>query len=144
MAKAEQIAALWATQATKGPKRAGNFWRDGVRAGHHASCVASLIPGANGELVALIWNAHWGKGTAMFLNLCEGKAKTAGIPAFRVPGVTTNDHAGNLAFFEAKAKECEAKIPRAKSVDWQSHADRFRKTATLYRQTFGLKMEDAA
>jgi len=138
MAKAEQIAELWATQAAKGPKRAGNFWRDGVRAGHHASCVANLIPGATGELVALIWDSHWGNGTAMFLNQCHGEAKNAGIQAFRVPFITAKEHAGNLAFFEAKARECEAKMTRAKSVDWQSHADRFRQTAELYRSTFGL------
>lgn len=144
MASAEQIAELWATQAPKGPKRAGNFWRDGVRAGHHASCVAQLLPGANGELVALIWDSHWGNGTAMFLNLCGGKAKAAGITAFRVPGVTAKDHAGNLAFFEAKAQECEAKIPRAKSIDWQAHADRFREQAALYRATFGIDAKQAA
>jgi len=144
MAKAEQIAELWATQAAKGPKRAGNFWRDGVRAGHHTSCVAHLLPGVAGELVALIWASHWGTGTAMFLNQCEGAAKRAGLRAFRVPGVTANDHGGNLAFFEKKARECEAKIARARSVDWQSEADRFRDQAAIYRQTFGLAEAQAA
>lgn len=144
MASAEQIAELWATQAPKGPKRAGNFWRDGVRAGHYGSCVANLIIGATGEFVALIWDSHWGKGTAAFLNRCQGAAKNAGIITFRVPSITAKDHDINLAFFENKAKECEAKIARAKSVDWQAQADQFRERAALYRATFGIEAKQSS
>lgn len=138
MASYSQIAELWAAQAPKGPKKAGNFWRDGTNAGHYGSCVAKLLPGVDGRTVALIWDSHWGNGTAAFLNSCQGAAKVVGIITFRVPGVTEQDHGNNLAFLEMKARECEAKIARAKSVDWQSHADRYREIAAEYRAAFGV------
>lgn len=138
MATYEQIANLWAEQVPKGPKKAGNFWRDGVKAGHWGSCVAQLIPGADGKPVALVWDSHWGNGTAAFLNSLQGAAKRAGLRVFRVPAITDKDHVKNLEFFEAQAKECEAKIARARSVDWQAKADWFRQESAAYAAAFGI------
>lgn len=125
------IAALWATQAPKGPKKAGNFWRKGREAD------------APGGPLALILNSHWGTGTAAFINQCFDAATKAGLPVFKVPERHANKqaHAANLRYFEAEALACEAKIPRARSVDWQAAADKWRDTARRYRQAFNLDTE---
>lgn len=143
MASAEDIARLWAEQAEKGPRVAGNFWRGKKyprEAGHHRSCTARIVDGKEGTSVALIWNNGGGTGTAMFLNLCEGKARKAGLQTFRVPHIdgTSEGHAKNLAWFEARAVDCEARIVTARSRDWQADADRFRATAAEYRAAFNL------
>ncbi|TIW21325.1 MAG: hypothetical protein E5V63_29630 [Mesorhizobium sp.] len=139
MTSYSDIATLWATQATKGPKKAGNFWRKDREAGHWYTCIARIVDSPSGP-VALILKGHWGTGTAAFINQCDDAAKKAGIPAFKTLEQYANEkaHTANLEYFEAEALACEAKIPRARSVDWQAAADRWRETARLYRQAFKL------
>jgi len=138
MASAEDIARLWAEQAPKGPRKAGNFWRDGVEAGHWGTCVARMVESPHGP-VALIMNGHYGTGTAMFINLCHSKARKAWETTFRVHIPSIEAHAKNVQWFERRALECEAKIAKAKSVDWQAKADAIRAEANRYRKAFDLK-----
>lgn len=139
MAKAYDIARLWAEQAPKGPRVAGNFWRDERRAGHYGTCIARLVEAPGGKLVALVLDSHWGTGTAMMINACDDYARKAGRPAFRVLSFDEEpDHNRNLAYFEKQARDCEAKIARARSRNWQADADRFRAQAQAYREAFGL------
>lgn len=141
MTSYSDIATLWATQAPKGPKKAGNFWRKDREAGHHGTCIARIV-NAPGGPVALVLHGHWGNGTAAFINQCYDAAKKADILAFKVCERRADEkaHAANLDYFEAEALACEAKIPSARSVDWQAAADRWRDTARRYRQAF--KIED--
>lgn len=140
MASAEDIARLWAEQAPKGPKVAGNFWREDRECGHYRSCIARIVEGASGKLVALIWESHWGTGTAMMINLCESHAKKAGLKAFRVPSIEkAPTHEKNLAYFDSLIADCEAKIARARTVDWKAEANRYRKIKRAYKKTFGIK-----
>lgn len=139
MASYSDIAHLWATQAEKGPRKAGNFWRDGVKAGHYGTCVARLVESPAGT-VALIMNNHWGTGTAAFINQCAAEARKANIPTFLID-IASNEpgaHAKNLQRFERDALDCEAKIATARSRNWQEDADRIRAEARRYMETFGL------
>lgn len=143
MTSLSDIARLWAEQAPKGPCTAGNFWRNkpgGIRenvAGHHGTGIARLVKAPSGETIALVMDSHWGNGTAAFINCCDHEAKKAGFTTFRVP-YNTPDHGKNLLWFEKQALDCEAKIPKAKTVDWQAKADAIRQEAQRYRQTFGI------
>lgn len=139
MTRYTDIARLWAEQAPKGPKVAGNFWRAEREAGHHRSCVARLIEAPNKKLVALIWDSHWGTGTAAMLNSCEAEAVKAGYQIFRVPDISEKpNHIENLSWYLAKVKECEGKIANARTVDWRAEAERFREKSLLYIKTFKL------
>lgn len=144
MAKAEDIARLWAEQAPKGATVAGNFWRDKIlrTAGHYGSRLAAILDLPNEAQVAMVKINHWGTGTAMFLNLCAHHAERGGLPTFRVPHIMPKadnlEHAANLAYFEKEALACEEKIARAKTVDWQAKADAIRAEAQRYRKTFNL------
>lgn len=137
-----EIARLWATQAPKGPRKAGTFRREDRKAIHWGTVIGRIVDGPRGP-VALVLNSHWGTATAAFINCCHAEAKKAGMPAFKVPERTADEkaHAANLAYYEAQAIDCETRIARARSVDWQAAADRWRETARQYQETFNLTDE---
>lgn len=137
MAGYTDIARLWVEQAPKGPRKAGTFWRDGAMAGHWSSCIARFVDSPVGKVV-LISENHWGTYTAAFINQCADMARKAGYVTFIVTKPSTDAHEANLKEFERQALACEAKIAKAKSVDWQAKADAIRAERDRYAKTFGL------
>lgn len=136
MATFEDVGRRWASDDGKKLKAASMSYhrRDGFSWG---TLVARLVESPQG-LVALITSDRWSDSTSRATGEFWSGAKRAGLPVFNVPHLDIAKHAENLNHFELEAKQCEERIPRARSRDWQAEADKARATAALYRKTFGL------
>lgn len=135
MATFEKVAERWASDDGKHLTAASMKYR-GRKGFSWGTLVAHIVDSPVGP-VALVTSDRYSDSTSRASNCFAGAARKASLPLFAVPELAP-DHAANLAYFEERARECEAKIAKARAVDWQAEADRHRANATAYRAAFGL------
>jgi hypothetical protein len=138
MATFEKVAERWASDDGKHLKAASMSYR-GRKGFSWGTLVAHIVDSTAGP-VALVTSDRFSDSTSRASNCFAGAARNVAMLVFAVPNLNAgqSDHHANLTYFEAEAIKCEEKIAKARTVNWQAEADRYRANAKAYRAAFGI------